>query len=104
LKTPSTALIMPSHHTNPPIGCGATRLIPISTIPMAMEVAGPAAAMIASSRGRLASPSSSVAPPKMKSVMPRTCMPNRRASTACDSSCATTEAKNRMAAAAPPTQ
>ena len=71
---------------------------------MARLVSGPAAAISASSRGRLGSPSSVAAPPKMKSVMSRTRSPKRRATSAWLSSWASTDPKKRSEITAPTTQ
>jgi hypothetical protein len=66
---------------------------------MSRLVTGPASAIHASSRGVRESSSIVVAPPKMKSVMPSTLSPKRRATRAWESSCARTEAKNSNAVA-----
>ena len=65
-----------------------------------MLVAGPAIAISASSRGVRDSLSMVVTPPKMKSVIPSTLSPKRRATSACDSSCASTEPKKSAAVTA----
>jgi len=93
-------LTTPSQPISAPI-CGwlMARPTPMNAAPRAMLVAGPASAMSASSRGERASASMVVAPPKMNSVMPFTFRPSRRATSACDISCARTEPKKRTAVA-----
>ncbi len=91
----------PSQPSSARASCGCTTApIASSAAPMTRLDAGPASAMSASSRGERESASMVVAPPKMNSVMPATFRPNRRATSAWESSCARTEAKKRNAVAA----
>ncbi len=98
-------MITPSHQSTAPASRESTSAaIPSSAAPMTRLETGPASAISASSRGERESDSMLVAPPKMKSVIPATFRPKRRATSACENSCARTDAKKRSAVAAPSSQ
>ncbi len=69
-----------------------------------MLVPGPTAAIVKSAPGVWASPSSWATPPKSHSVTERTPTPWRRAITACEPSCASSDTKNSVAATTAATQ
>ena len=100
LKIPSAMLTNPSQPISAPSWGWLTNMsIPMIIAPISRLAAGPAAAIRASSRGVRESASIDVTPPKMKSVIPSTLRPNRRATIACESSCASTDTKKSAAVA-----
>ena len=105
LKTPRVRLMNPSHPTNALICSWLTpRSINSSKPPMSRLLSGPAPAISASSRGPFGSLSMTAAPPKMKRVMDVVRTPKRRATSACESSWASTDPKKRSAVAAATSQ
>ncbi len=67
---------------------GITTAMPMAMPATTKLVSGPTPAMRASERALAGSPSSCETPPKSHSVMPATLTPLRRATIACESSCA----------------
>ncbi len=84
-------MIQPSHPVTELTGTGQSMLtpipvIPIMTMPMITETIGPPMAMKNSALALGGSSVISATPPKINRVMPRICIPNRRATTECPSS------------------
>ncbi len=97
--TAATAKVTPSTPVHPAVT--AALHSSANTAPNVSEVAGPTNATANSLPGVGSSPSISATPPNMKSVMPRTRTPNRRATTAWASSWVTRQAKKDAAVTTP---
>ncbi len=103
LKTASRTLIAASQAnastTSPDVwSASSPAATPASTPPATRLVRGPTPAMRSSAAGVGASSRRRAAPPSIHRVMPSTWTPLRRATTACASSCASSEARKTTAA------